>query len=73
MAYGRFVSADELNVEDVVTVADFRSALRKFLRYSELVAALYEAIGGLRPKALVLTSGRGAGRVQGPASLTDRS
>jgi DNA-binding MarR family transcriptional regulator len=38
MAYGRFVSADELNVEDVVTVADFRAALRKFLRRSELVA-----------------------------------
>ena len=29
---------DELSVEDVVTVADFRAALRRFLRRSELVA-----------------------------------
>jgi DNA-binding MarR family transcriptional regulator len=32
------VTPDDLNLEDVVTVADFRSALRKFLRRSELVA-----------------------------------
>jgi len=32
------VSPEELNVDDVVTVADFRSALRRFLRHSELVA-----------------------------------
>jgi DNA-binding MarR family transcriptional regulator len=32
------VTPEELNVDDVVTVADFRSALRRFLRHSELVA-----------------------------------
>src|SRR5207302_11127395 len=38
MSYGRAVAEAELNVADVVTVAEFRAALRKFLRRSELVA-----------------------------------
>jgi len=32
------MAAGDLNVPDVVTVAEFRAALRKFLRRSELVA-----------------------------------
>ena len=38
MAYRHSVASRELTTEDVVTVAEFRSALRKFLRRSELVA-----------------------------------
>src|SRR5436305_14963503 len=38
MSYRHPMASDELSTEDVVTVAEFRSALRKFLRRSELVA-----------------------------------
>jgi len=47
----------ELAVEDVVTVAEFRSALRKFLRRSELVA---DACGLTPQRYLLLLMIKGA-------------
>src|ERR1700693_541288 len=62
-----FVSASELNVEDVVTVAEFRAALRKFLRRSELVA---DSCGLTPQRYLLLLLIKGAPDRSGRATST---
>ena len=57
MAYRHSVASSELTTEDVVTVAEFRSALRKFLRRSELVA---DSCGLTPQRYLLLLMIRGA-------------
>jgi DNA-binding MarR family transcriptional regulator len=57
MAYGRSVPPGELDIRDVVTVAEFRSSLRRFLRRSELVA---DACGLTPQRYLLLLMIKGA-------------
>jgi DNA-binding MarR family transcriptional regulator len=68
MAYGRSVPPDELNVDDVVTVAEFRSALRKFLRRSELVA---DGCGLTPQRYLLLLMIKGAPDRSGRSTVTE--
>ena len=70
MAYRRGVSADQLNVEDVVTVAAFRSALRKFLRRSELVA---DTCGLTPQRYLLLLMIKGSPDGSGRSTVTELS
>lgn len=58
----------ELNVDDVVTVAEFRSALRKFLRRSELVA---DGCGLTPQRYLLLLMIKGAPDRSGRSTVTD--
>src|SRR5438105_15696066 len=72
MSYGRAVAEAELNVADVVTVAEFRSALRKFRRRSELVADTC----GLTPQRylllLMIKGARDGGARSTVTELADR-
>ncbi len=67
MAYGRSV-AGELDIDDVVTVAEFRSALRVFLRRSELVA---DACGLTPQRYLLLLMIKGAPDRSGRSTVTE--
>jgi DNA-binding MarR family transcriptional regulator len=67
MAYGRAVLPEELNVDDVVTVAAFRSALRHFLRRSELVA---DSCGLTPQRYLLLLMIKGAPDRSGRSTVT---
>ncbi len=60
--------AGELSVDDVATVAEFRSALRKFLRRSELVA---DGCGLTPQRYLLLLMIKGAPDRSGRATVTD--
>jgi DNA-binding MarR family transcriptional regulator len=62
------VSPDELNVDDVVTVAEFRSALRKFLRRSELVA---DSCGLTPQRYLLLLMIKGSPDGSGRSTVTE--
>jgi len=62
------VSPEELNVNDVVTVAEFRSALRKFLRRSELVA---DSCGLTPQRYLLLLMIKGAPDKGGRSTVTE--
>jgi DNA-binding MarR family transcriptional regulator len=62
------VSPEELNVDDVVTVAAFRSALRKFLRRSELVA---DGCGLTPQRYLLLLMIKGAPDRSGRSTVTE--
>jgi DNA-binding MarR family transcriptional regulator len=69
MAYLRVVSnGGPLNTEDVVTVADFRSALRKFLRRSELIA---DSCGLTPQRYLLLLMIKGAPDGSGRSTVTE--
>lgn len=70
MAYLRGVSKGELNTEDVITVAEFRSALRKFLRRSELVA---DACGLTPQRYLLLLMVKGSPDGSGRSTVTELS
>jgi DNA-binding MarR family transcriptional regulator len=61
---------EELRIEDVVTVAEFRSALRKFLRRSELVA---DACGLTPQRYLLLLMIKGAPDGSGRSTVTELS
>jgi DNA-binding MarR family transcriptional regulator len=69
MAYGRGVSV-ELDIEDVVTAAEFRAALRKVLRRSELVA---DACGLTPQRYLLLLMIKGAPDGSGRSTVTELS
>jgi DNA-binding MarR family transcriptional regulator len=69
MAYGRSVAA-ELDIEDVITAAEFRAALRKFLRRSELVA---DACGLTPQRYLLLLMIKGAPDGSGRSTVTELS
>jgi DNA-binding MarR family transcriptional regulator len=62
------MDSDELTVEDVVTVAEFRSALRRFLRRSELVA---DACGLTPQRYLLLLMVKGAPDHSGRSTVTE--
>ena len=62
------MSPEELNVNDVVTVAEFRSALRKFLRRSELVA---DSCGLTPQRYLLLLMIKGAPDKGGRSTVTE--
>src|SRR5712691_11363181 len=64
------MSPEELNVDDVVTVADFRSALRRFLRHSELVA---DTCGLTPQRYLLLLMIKGAPDRSGRSTVTELS
>jgi DNA-binding MarR family transcriptional regulator len=69
MAYLRGVSNGErLNTADVVTVAEFRSALRKFLRRSELIA---DSCGLTPQRYLLLLMIKGAPDGSGRSTVTE--
>ena len=69
MAYLRDVSSGgTLNTEDVVTVADFRSALRRFLRRSELIA---DSCGLTPQRYLLLLMIKGAPDGSGRSTVTE--
>src|SRR5947209_20209167 len=68
MAYGRSVEPGYLNVEDVVVAAEFRSALRRFLRRSELVA---DACGLTPQRYLLLLMVKGAPDRSGRSTVTE--
>jgi len=69
MAYRRTVSSvSKLSTTDVVTVADFRSALRKFLRRSELIA---DACGLTPQRYLLLLMIKGAPDGSGRSTVTE--
>jgi DNA-binding MarR family transcriptional regulator len=70
MAYRPPMAPDELKVEDVVTVAEFRSALRKFLRRSELVA---DSCGLTPQRYLLLLMIKGAPDGNGRSTVTELS
>jgi len=70
MAYRHSVASRELTTEDVVTVAEFRSALRKFLRRSELVA---DSCGLTPQRYLLLLMIRGAPDGSGRSTVTELS
>ena len=59
---------DELEIQDVVTVAAFRAALRKFLRRSELVA---DACGLTPQRYLLLLMIKGAPDGSGRSTVTE--
>ena len=60
----------ELNTQDVVIVAEFRAALRKFLRRSELVA---DACGLTPQRYLLLLMIKGAPDRSGRSTVTELS
>jgi DNA-binding MarR family transcriptional regulator len=60
----------ELKVDDVVTVAEFRSALRKFLRRTELVA---DSCGLTPQRYLLLLMIKGAPDGSGRSTVTELS
>jgi DNA-binding MarR family transcriptional regulator len=62
------VAPDALQLEDVVIVAEFRAALRKFLRRSELVA---DSCGLTPQRYLLLLLIKGAPDRSGRATVTD--
>jgi DNA-binding MarR family transcriptional regulator len=62
------MESDELTVEDVATVAEFRSALRRFLRRSELVA---DACGLTPQRYLLLLMVKGAPDHSGRSTVTE--
>ena len=62
------MAPEELKVEDVVTVAEFRSALRKFLRRSELVA---DSCGLTPQRYLLLLMIKGAPDGSGRSTVTE--
>jgi DNA-binding MarR family transcriptional regulator len=64
------MAPDELKVEDVVTVAEFRSALRKFLRRTELVA---DSCGLTPQRYLLLLMIKGAPDGSGCSTVTELS
>lgn len=64
------MAVDELRIEDVVTVAEFRSALRKFLRRSELVA---DSCGLTPQRYLLLLMIKGAPNGSGRSTVTELS
>jgi DNA-binding MarR family transcriptional regulator len=69
MAYRRTVSpVGRLETADVVTVADFRSALRKFLRRSELIA---DSCGLTPQRYLLLLMIKGAPDGSGRSTVTE--
>lgn len=68
--YRRAMAVDNLRVEDVVTVAEFRSALRKFLRRSELVA---DSCGLTPQRYLLLLMIKGAPDGSGRSTVTELS
>jgi hypothetical protein len=59
---------DPLNTADVVTVADFRSALRRFLRRSELIA---DSCGLTPQRYLLLLMIKGAPDGSGRSTVTE--
>jgi DNA-binding MarR family transcriptional regulator len=67
MSYCRSVQPHELNVHEVVTVAEFRSALRRFLRRSELVA---DGCGLTPQRYLLLLMIKGAPDGSGRSTVT---
>ena len=69
MAYRRTVSSGgKLDTADVVTVADFRSALRKFFRRSELIA---DSCGLTPQRYLLLLMIKGAPDGGGRSTVTE--
>jgi DNA-binding MarR family transcriptional regulator len=62
------VAPDALQLEDVVIVAEFRAALRKFLRRSELVA---DSCGLTPQRYLLLLLIKGAPDRSGRSTVTD--
>ena len=60
----------ELSVEDVVTVAEFRSALRRFLRRTELIA---DSCGLTPQRYLLLLMIKGAPDGSGRSTVTELS
>src|SRR5437773_6502598 len=64
------MEVEELRTEDVVTVAEFRSALRKFLRRSELVA---DSCGLTPQRYLLLLMIKGASDRSGRSTVTELS
>jgi len=62
------MSPEELNVDDVVTVADFRSALLRYLRHSELVA---DTCGLTQQRYLLLLMIKGAPDRSGRSTVTE--
>src|SRR6476469_512954 len=70
MAYRHSVAFRVLTTEDVVTVAEFRSALRKFLRRSELVA---DSCGLTPQRYLLLLMIKGAPDGSGRSTVTELS
>src|SRR5438876_11999579 len=59
---------DELSVDEFATVAEFRSALRRFLRHSELVA---DACGLTPQRYLLLLMIKGAEDKSGKSTVTE--
>ena len=70
MAYRHSMASRELITEDVVTVAEFRAALRKFLRRSELVA---DSCGLTPQRYLLLLMIKGAPDGSGRSTVTELS
>jgi len=68
MTYRLLMDSDALSIEDVVTVAEFRSALRRFLRRSELVA---DACGLTPQRYLLLLMVKGAPDHSGRSTVTE--
>ncbi len=68
MTYRPRMDPDGLSVEDVITVAEFRSALRRFLRRSELVA---DACGLTPQRYLLLLMIKGAPDGGGRSTVTE--
>jgi DNA-binding MarR family transcriptional regulator len=64
------MAPDELTTEDVVTVAEFRSALRKFLRRSELIA---DTCGLTPQRYLLLLMIKGSPDGSGRSTVTELS
>lgn len=64
------MTSGELNPQDVVTVAEFRAALRKFLRRSELVA---DRCGLTPQRYLLLLMIKGAPDRSGRSTVTELS
>jgi DNA-binding MarR family transcriptional regulator len=62
------VASSDLDVQDVITVAEFRAALRKFLRTSELVA---DGCGLTPQRYLLLLMIKGAPDGSGRSTVTD--
>jgi len=70
MSYRHAMTPDELSIEDVVTVAEFRSALRKFLRRSELIA---DTCGLTPQRYLLLLMIKGSADGSGRSTVTELS
>ena len=70
MSYRHTMAPDELTTEEVVTVAEFRSALRKFLRRSELIA---DTCGLTPQRYLLLLMIKGSPDGSGRSTVTELS